>query len=495
MSYERLSIYVFFSIVYLISLILANCYYIDDVGRFANFDFYWTIDGRPLMQMMAKILGMGAPYLNIFPLGQLLAAVIFNYVLVLWGRKYLKQQSSLKVACFLTMSYLNLFLLENFSYVYESFGMMLSLSGAILLYAFPDTISCAKKVIFTVVLIVFSLSFYQASVGAYVSLAILELLYDLSQNEPQYKMLWRIGTRFLGIALGAGTYLIFVAHPLVKGYGIEHSSVISIFTYQGFQQFLNHLLIYYRNYQVYFYSIPILIKILLLIVIMGGSYILIKNILQKRLNILAKVCYTTLIVLLPVLLMVLAILPFSLLEKTVYAPRIYLSFTVFFMYLAILFYQFDKIFSFVKFLMIPVLLFIVSFSASYGNLLHREDLHDRYIAQSIAYDLNQLENKNHILYEKITIIGRQKEALELQKQEKKRPLMALLVPIYMNNDWLWGGQYLSHYRNMGIKLIPKTLSDENLITYHSPDIDNEFYKLYAINERAIIVFKENAKNK
>lgn len=241
-----------FSGIYLIPLILANCYYIDDVGRFANTDFNWMKDGRPLMQIMAQFLGFGKPYLDIFPLGQLIASIILNYTLILWGRKYFGLESPSKIAGLLAISYLNLFLLESFSYVYESIGMIISLGISILLYSFPDGIPFRKTIILTIFFVIFSLSFYQASVGAYISLALLEMLYGVFQNQFQYNILRRIGTRFLGIILGMGTYFFLVAHPLVRGYGVEHSSMISLGTYQGYQQLLHHLSIYFQNIKSYF---------------------------------------------------------------------------------------------------------------------------------------------------------------------------------------------------------------------------------------------------
>lgn len=185
-----------------------------------------------------------------------------------------------------------------------------------------------------------------------------------------------------------------------------------------------------------------------------------------------------------------AISPFVLLQKPVFSPRIFLSFTVFFMYIAFLLNQF----SLAKFFMIPLLFFIISFSYGYGNLLHRENLHDQYIAQSITYDLNQLENRNGINYNEITIIGRDSGTLELQRQIKKRPLMASLIPIYMKSDWYWAGRYLDYYRNVSTKLINKKEADDIWIKDREPDISNEFYNLYGNNNKMIIVLKKNNRN-
>ena len=275
--------------------------------------------------------------LTIFPVGQVLASIVFNYALVLWGRKYFGIQLPLKVSGLLALSYLNLFLLENFSYAYESLGMFLSLGIPVLLYAFPDTLPLGKKFILTVLFVVFSLAFYQASIGAYIGLALVELLYGLSQKQEQHKILRLLGTRFLGIVVGVGVYLTCIAHFLVKGYGAEHSSLIPLFTYQGCHQLLDHLFIYYQRYQTYFLSVQIVIFALVLIVLIGGSCVFIKKLYRKQeLNVAAKTAYTLLIILLPALFMICAIAPFALLKEPVYAPRIFLSFTVFFMYLAIL---------------------------------------------------------------------------------------------------------------------------------------------------------------
>lgn len=191
-----------FSCLYLLPLVLAHCHYIDDVGRFANTEFNWMKDGRPLMQCMAKCLSFGNPYLDIIPLGQLMGAVLLNYVLVLWGRKYIAIQKPLFLAGVLAVSYLNLFLLETFSYVYEVIGMTVSLCFAILLYSFSDTDSFIKQFVPSMVLVILSMSFYQASIGAYVGLAVIEVCHSLWQGESQRKIVQQLISRVTGIAAG-----------------------------------------------------------------------------------------------------------------------------------------------------------------------------------------------------------------------------------------------------------------------------------------------------
>lgn len=477
-----------FSGLYLLPLILANSYYIDDIGRFSTTNFLWMRDGRPLMQIMAACLGFGKPYLNIFPLGQLLAVFAFDYVLVLWGRKYFVLQNPLLLAGFLGLGYLNLFLLESFSYVYESLGMMLSLCFPIFLYSLSDTLLSIHKFLLTLFSVILSLSFYQAAIGAFVVLAFIELCKSLFENQKQKSCLKQFVIRMAGIMTGIVIYLV-LTRPLINGYGAEHSSLLPFFTNRGYRQLINHLLIYYHRYQIFFRSTHKVVRGLFLFIYAIGTTIVIKRLWDKRnRNLLSKMGCSCLYIIFPLLLMGGFIAPFAFLENPVYAPRIFLSFSILFLYLALLLYQLVCRFFLAKFLLIPMLLFALSYSAGYGNLLYQEDRHDRFIAQSIANELNRMEGQHNKLYKKITFIGREPECLELKRQEKKRPLMELLVPIYMNNNWYWGTVYLDHYRNAKTILVAKTQQDTEIVKCRKSFSQNEFYDLYDADDKAIIVF-------
>lgn len=471
---------------------MANTYYIDDIGRFSDMSFNWMKDGRPLMQLMGKCLGYGTPYLDIFPLGQLLAVTILNYSLVLWGRKYIVLQSSLIMACILALAYLNLFMLEAFSYVFESIGMTISLCIPIVLYALTGKTTSPKgMLLITAIALIVSLSFYQAALGAFVGLAMIELCFELFRGSSQRYMALQFGGRLLGIAVGVVIYFFGIAHFLVNGYGAEHSSILPIGTYDGVYQLLHHCLIYFERYSIYFKSVHPLANTILIIVYLTGTILFIKKLYKDgSTGKIVKIVYFILVITLPLFLIVVAVVPFAFLKSPVFAPRTFLSFTIFFLYIAILFSHIRLGRRYVDLLLVPLLLFVLSFSMGYGNIIHRESLHDQYIAQSIAYDINQLENRQNKKYNKITFIGKETPSLELQKQEKKRPLYSLLIPIYMNNNWFWGEQYLNHYRNLKVKLILRTKKDDEWIATHKPDTRNEFYDVYANNDKVIIRFNE-----
>lgn len=477
-----------FSFLYLFPLILSNFYYIDDVGRFANSEFNWLSDGRPLMQLMGKCFGFGKPYLDIFPLGQFLSALILNYSLVLWGRKNLNKEKPIIIAGYLALSYLNLFLLESFSYVYDSIGMTISFSIFLLLYAMPDNMRSKIKLVCSMCSVILSLSFYQASLGAYIGLAGIELALINKKSKQIRKSIVQCSIRALGFLLGALIYYFVIAGHFLKGYGIEHSSLLNLTTYVGMEQFIDHILMYIDRYKIYVHSLHKGILGILIFVYIGGAFTFIQTIKKTENIFLNKMGLILFMVTQPISIAFFSIGMFAILQRPVYAPRVFISFTVIFLYFSVLLNELSEKKKYVNLVLFPLLIFVLSFSAGYGNLLYREDRHDRQIAQSIVYDINQVERKMNIRFYNVTIIGRMPESLELSRQKRKRPLMADLVPIHMNSDWYWGGRYLDHYRNIPIQLIPATAEDKVWIHEREPDTENEFYKLYRKDNKIIINF-------
>ena len=217
--------------------------------------------------------------------------------------------------------------------------------------------------------------------------------------------------------------------------------------------------------------------------IWGGTFALIQKNNRQQNFPLTKIGMSLFILIQPIFLAFISVVMFAVLQHPVYASRVFLSFTVVFLYFAIQLDVLSEKIKYLNILLIPLLAFILSFSAGYGNLLHREDRHDQYIAQSIASDINKVENRESLSFNKVTFIGKQPESLELSRQRKKRPLMAALVPIYMNSDWYWGGRYLDHFRNKPIRLIPAAKEDRIWIHESKPEAENDFYKLYRKNDK------------
>lgn len=133
-----------FSFLYIFPILIANFYYIDDVGRAITGGISWNRDGRPLLTALIVFLSNGKPIMEISPWMQILAVIVFDYASILFARKYVVSASSLQIFFLTAFGFVNWFLLENVSYKYESLGMLASISIPLILYALPDKVGGQK---------------------------------------------------------------------------------------------------------------------------------------------------------------------------------------------------------------------------------------------------------------------------------------------------------------------------------------------------------------
>ena len=139
------------------------------------------------------------------------------------------------------------------------------------------------------------------------------------------------------------------------------------------------------------------------------------------------------------------------------------------------------------FLLVVSLACTLSFSSYYGNLLKQQDKINTQVATYLVYDINQIETQKGKKFNEVTFIGTSPESQALILAKKKRPLFSRLIPIYMNNNWYWGGQYLSCFRTSTVKL-KSGGADAAAIQALTPVRNNEFYKLYEKDNSLIIQY-------
>lgn len=104
--------------------------YIDDYGRSMDGEFRWTQVGRPLADGLYALLNLGEPAVAVAPLHQLVAVVIGAFTAVIAARSYgLRSPFWSAVA---TLPLLGQpYGLENLSYGFDSFGMVLAMGLAV----------------------------------------------------------------------------------------------------------------------------------------------------------------------------------------------------------------------------------------------------------------------------------------------------------------------------------------------------------------------------
>ena len=478
-----------FSVLYILPIILANFYYIDDLGRSLRGYTGWNSNGRPLLSLLAIVFSDGKPLMDISPWIQVVAGSIFNYSLVVYIRKYVDRASAFCIFYIAVFAYLNLFLLENFSYKYDSLGMFLSISLYFILFALPHSMNKKIVLIASVFAVILSSSLYQAAIGTYISLALLEVLWNLYEQKDGNIISKEILIRVAGLLGGSLIYKLTVVKIYVKdGYSLEHAGMINIFSNEGIEKFVHNIHEFAFMFQSYGMTIGVLGILLLLILCVGLAYIayVIWNRRDERK--LLRIVSVGFVFVVPILLVIASVIALLLLESPVIAPRVMLSFTVFTLFIGFVLYRLSEIKK--GFLAIAILsmICILSFSSYYGNLLTSQEKTNHLVASYIVHDMNELEGKYGRDFDKVAFIGSSPHSHELSLAIKKRPLFSRLIPIYMNNDWYWGGQYLSHYRRKSVDL-KKDNDDIQYINSIAPDQKNEFYQIYVRDDKVIIAFR------
>ena len=475
-----------FSFLYLLPILIANFYYIDDVGRSFRGNISWNSDGRPLMKAIVVFLSNGKPIMDVSPWMQIAAVIVLDYALVLFLRKYVSSASALQIFCVAACSYANWFLLENVSYKYESLGMLTSISIPFVLYSLPETMDIKKQVPITIIAVLIS-------IGTYVSLAVLEAVYHLTQKTAWKQIARQVTMRAGAILAGSLLYKLTIAKRFVPqtGYSSEHAHLVRLSS-QGIYAVYHHLLSFGAMWKEHLQTLNYIGVLLVVAMCIGIIHLAFVVWRSREESFAVKLGTLFFILATPILLMVSSVIAMLVLEHPIFTPRVMLSFTVVTLFAGLMIYHLSQVHK--GFLVIAglTLMITLSFSSAYGNLLTRQDQTNSLVAARLARDMDEIEMQTGQTIKYVSFIGHSPKCKELLLYAQKRPLLNRLVPIYMNDNWYWGGSYLSHFRTEQLHMLPdKVWSKKADLTYISQRASirhNEFYQLYLQQNRIIVVF-------
>lgn len=499
MKLEKKHTYLFLSLctifgAYLLPIILANRYYNDDLARSLSGATGWRGDGRPLTELLMKVLCGGSRIFDIAPLPLILSAILLAYTVTLYVRKLFSYEINFLEVFAIALIIMNPFMLENFSYRYDNFSMIVALCVAFIPFILPNKIfagslmrrlcwaGCNMVVSITILLI------YQAAIGVILSLLLLDILFMLLEGHIDIKRIWI----FLGGAgLGCIFYKLILAPHFVDTVGwraraakfvpigaetlpIIWKNAISLLTYM----------------QVYITGMPRMIKILSIIILffvsIGMTYIIIQK--SKGQMRGKRVLSSLYALLLPEMLIITAILPLLVLNSLGTKNRVYISLCIFFFYIgiAVLIISHKCKLNFVL-LLLPFIMFSFSYVYIYGNALTCQKNYETYLATSIVHDVETINADNE--YEKLVIIGETPRALQLQNICQKYPQFLTMVPVYITNDTWIGGVWLYNFMQEKMDLGEEDDLKYDSINKSEPMIDNSIYSCYTDNRNIIVVFK------
>ncbi len=466
------------SFLYIFPILLANRYYIDDLGRGLYGYSRWKLDGRPLANVLMQILNFGKPLLDLSPITQILSIFVLSISLTFYANKYFKKGSAFSVSVCLFLFVGSPFLIQNLSYKYDSVTMVLSLVSIILCFSIKMD-SLFRKFLGSL-LVVADLSMYQASLGLFFILCVMEIIYNIYENNFHAKevfstLAFRIGQFLLG-------YLIYVKVILKNSnldeYSQGHSGTLP-FDAKSFYIFITNMKEFLSEIQIAVMSLPKFLIAFYLLVIFLFSF---KVVVKSKYNIFASIVS----IIAPFLCLIFTFIHVCVLHNPVFGPRVLLSFCGFMLFLSFCVYNSFGKFSVYAFM--PLVYFFFFLSYSYSNASAAQNRIDTFVASSIAYDESHYNGQ----FKTLSIIGTMPEAKQRKLIVKKLPMMDALIPIYMSDASCWGGELLKSFL---IKEDQRDAdaADFSFIKENKPFVVSQYYSLYAKKEKMIIVFnKANA---
>lgn len=476
-------IFIFVSCLYVLPIILNGRYFIDDLGRSLGGYTSWGDDGRPLASSLMRFINMGTPLLDLSPLPQLMGIASLCAALLYFAKKYFKFECSISVSLVLFLFLSNPFLIENLSYKYDGFFMLLSLTVIILPFLFDWEKNKKLDFVVSTICVMVSLCFYQSSLGLFLILIVIDVVcqvlrFNFCIKEKVYFCLIKLFSLCLGFLL----YKKFVAEKMVtSGYAKGHSEIVS-FDADGYHIVINNLekangfLISYAD------SIPKTIIIFYAIVFICAMVIAIKKIITNYKG-LSRLFSITIVILAPFLSFILSVIHICLINSPVLAPRVFTSFCGVLLYMGVflLLLWGRKKYMFLLFLPIIQISFLYSFS--YFNVASAQSRMDSLVFSSLAYDITHHNSSS----KRLSVLGKMPIAKQLALTSSRIPLIKNLVPVYLNNDWSWGAVALRHY-NMNLDMENSTIDEASHLCQLKPFVDSMWYQLFDYNGKIFILF-------
>lgn len=474
--------------LYVTPIILADRYYNDDLGRILSGATGWDGDGRILTEWLMRGVCGGMPIADISPLPLIMGGCLLAYVLVLYAREnFQKVDSAWIQAMGLFFVVTNPLLLANLSYKFDALSMLAALSAVILCYAIPDMFKAWKKLLCCCILCIISLSLYQAAIGAYLGLFLMDVL-----GRGQKKKFLSAGLlRLVGLGIGGSFYKVaiadrFVSHsdwrweasqyimePSVESLKIIYNNVINIFTAIN------------EKFGSSFVAVELIFFVAAFIFIVDKTIEVCRD---KSYQTREKVFWCLYIFSLPVTVFLACLAPLFFLRSLNFSSsRTYISLSIWTLLFGIILmqlYRKNKALIVVAFAVCMIVSF--SYVYAYGNALKGQKNYETYLGMNIARDVETINKDNE--YEVMTIDGSAPRAQQVEVICRKYPQFMEIVPVYITNSSWLGGAWLYYYLQNDLQYEEMTEEDRAIVEDGEPMVWNDTYSCYVNKEKIIIHF-------
>lgn len=471
---------------YVWPIIWADRYYNDDLARAFMGETGWNGDGRPLTELLMKALCGGMPLADISPLPLILGIGILAYVLALYAQRNLDEDGHLfPQICGLFFLIMNPFLLSNLSYKFDVLSMLLAFGAVFLCYALPETWGNWKISLCSFFLCLTALSLYQAVIGAYLGLFLIDLWFGKIKQEIN------IGekiVRLFSLAAAGIIYKVTIASYFVSkdDWRAGASQYISELNRESLLLIRNNVINLCVTVKNDISGLPLLPRLLVFI---ASAVMICWNIagiwMRKREK--KKVLWSLFYLFLPAGIFFACLLPLALLEILRINSRTLISLSVFTLFLGLLLSElYRKKKTVAAFIIVLCVLSSYVYSYAYGNALESQKNYETYLGMNIVRDVEKINSRNE--YVKMTIDGAAPRSQVVQRLCEKYPQFSEIVPVYITNDTWIGGVWLYYFMQHNLGYEEMQEKDYEVVQTETPVEENSVYSCYVNGDKIIVHF-------
>lgn len=413
-------------------IILANIYYIDDIGRSTLGYRFWWEDGRPLSDILMSVLMFSGTMADIAPAPLIAACAMLSWVFYRFGKEFFNGNGLF----LLPLSFLiNPFIVEVLSYRFDSLTIMAS---AVLSFVFLFTLSKKLHLDFLVkvALVVGVMCLYQASVNIILIFISLLFFYDIYKlNQPQEVVKLSV-VRVLSVFLGLLVYMkVILPLTLQSEHSANHPRVSA--------DLLNTVSSNLSSYYSYIQEVllpngigQIILPVLFAVSLLSAAVISLRYLKQQKSNLGVFVFIIAfIIVLVTPLATIGSLLPLD--NPMVRFSRLYIAVGAYILFVFFLLTLACKERKWPSLVVLPLYLYMLVFTCAYANASKHQNAIDKQIIDSIKESTAEFDyNSNYIIFN-----GEPPRSSVLTNSAKNFPLLDALVVSYFGN-WIWAYNYM-----------------------------------------------------
>ncbi|MVW79191.1 hypothetical protein GOQ28_09680 [Bordetella sp. 02P26C-1] len=473
-------------------ILRADRYYVDDMGRALTGYLGWSGDGRPLANVFMEVFNLGTPLTDISPLPQIVSIAILAALAVSVAR-YFRINGTILPALVFAPMVIGPFFLENLSYKFDALTMTLAVFLA--LVTVLKTRADLTGALLGILGLVASLSLYQPAFNVFLVFTTIQLVYLQRQDAPV--PVWA-GLLVMRVAQALAALILYkpLAASSIKGaYSARHSQLAPFSDLPAVVG--RNVLLFWDYVTAALTSIwgrTLLIWIAAAIIIALGFSI--RYIMRHWAG---RPAWQRLLMVVAALGIVPALV------MTCWGPMLALLHPVLLPRTMIGFGALAAGASLLIVLALPAhlpprwqagiaavpLLGLVLFSHVYGNTLKlQKDLEDS-LARQISDDLAVIAAEREL--RQFTMIGHAARPAVARNNMKKYPLLGVLVPVHLKDEWGWPVDQLQHF---GLTVTMAKEPERPELIKHvchddaQPIVRRGSYRVYVADDLAVVVLGE-----